>query len=943
MATTFPGTQLTILVELFLGGVWTDVSTYVLFDDTIFIHHGFTPTHQSNDATPDYCFVTFINFDKTNHSSAAGKRFSPRNLAGPYYGLLGVNTPIRISWNAGNGLKTRFEGLVPDWTANYDVAEIRHVRIQAFDRRHQLTTGTGRKINNSPIYTSDTGATQLVTYMPLEDLESTDTPLIIGNTSGKAVALSGTFNWAQNSALPGSKPAVQLTGNSYLIMNVASHSFAGHWQFDFFYYLANYPTADTILFRCWVGNTGASGISFWDIIMKTGAYRVIAYDRNGVAKVDSGDVINSGWVLNTWMHHRLMVQNASATTFDWQYVTFPLSGGGFFLSGSGVTGQCGNIGSIFLLPNAEKDQDAVAHMAVFDAYNFSTVDSSGNGYNAEPPGTRWSRLLNEVGVPNVRRVPGWADTVAMGKQTSNDLQTLLRECLLANEGFMDTTTGLVGSEGGRLRFTERGFIENQAIAWTLDYSARVLKSLKTPDDDFGIVNDFTGSRTDGASLQLIKTSGPRNISDRSIDRLGVGRYDTANTYSLSDDGQLAAHVGWTINKGTADSPRVASVQIWFERAAAVTNNLLATWETLDTWKRMKITNPPTDIGPDPLDFYIAGYDEVFTQKWIHVDINGRAAAPYDVGILDSSGGATSDQRLDSNDTDTLNILDASQVTVRTRNNGSEFIASKWAHDTGDYRVRIDGEEMTVTAVADVATSLVGVGTGGTSNNANIVGLNINGSSAKDDTMVAVVYCRNTAATVGLTGTGWAQIDTAGFTNFKVFSKVHSGSESGPTATVSGGASGDDLIAQIATFRGIAPRALTTVPQSNGSAQDIAWPSFAANRQLALYLVIGAKVNAWTSVATVAGGFTEIAEVISTIGNDASLVWDYFFGTTGTVFSAGTFTVTGGVAATSQAISIALDCNVQALTVTRGVNNGNIGIGNPINQEVHVTNPIILGV
>src|SRR5205814_377383 len=153
---------------------------------------------------------------------------------------------------------------------------------------------------------SDTGATQLVTYMPLEDLESTDTPLIIGNTSGKAVALSGTFNWSQNSALPGSKPAVQLTGNSYLIMNVASHSFAGHWQFDFFYYLANYPTADTILFRCWVGNTGASGISFWDIIMKTGAYRVIAYDRNVVAKVDSGDVINSGWVLNTWMHHRVL-------------------------------------------------------------------------------------------------------------------------------------------------------------------------------------------------------------------------------------------------------------------------------------------------------------------------------------------------------------------------------------------------------------------------------------------------------------------------------------------------------------------------------------------------------------------------------------------------------------------------------------------------------------
>ena len=74
-------------VELQLGGTWTDVSSYVRYDSRIKITRGQKSEGKSNldNAT---CNLTFSNDDG---------RFSPRHPLSPYYGLLGRNTPIRVS------------------------------------------------------------------------------------------------------------------------------------------------------------------------------------------------------------------------------------------------------------------------------------------------------------------------------------------------------------------------------------------------------------------------------------------------------------------------------------------------------------------------------------------------------------------------------------------------------------------------------------------------------------------------------------------------------------------------------------------------------------------------------------------------------------------------------------------------------------------------------
>jgi hypothetical protein len=82
----FPQTPLDVRTELQIGGTWTDVSADVYLRDPITITQG-----RADEASrPDHCKAT-ITFN-----NRLGK-YSPRNPIGPNYGLIGRNTPVRVS------------------------------------------------------------------------------------------------------------------------------------------------------------------------------------------------------------------------------------------------------------------------------------------------------------------------------------------------------------------------------------------------------------------------------------------------------------------------------------------------------------------------------------------------------------------------------------------------------------------------------------------------------------------------------------------------------------------------------------------------------------------------------------------------------------------------------------------------------------------------------
>lgn len=77
-------------VELQLGASWVDVTSYAYVRDGISIRRG--RADESFSPSPAQCRLTLNNRDG---------RFSPRNPTGPYYGLIGRNTPLRVSIDLG--------------------------------------------------------------------------------------------------------------------------------------------------------------------------------------------------------------------------------------------------------------------------------------------------------------------------------------------------------------------------------------------------------------------------------------------------------------------------------------------------------------------------------------------------------------------------------------------------------------------------------------------------------------------------------------------------------------------------------------------------------------------------------------------------------------------------------------------------------------------------
>ncbi|WEH40804.1 hypothetical protein [Streptomyces sp. AM 2-1-1] len=82
----YPEDPLDLRGELLLGGTWVDITSRMYTREPVRIVHGTAPG--ASQADPASCSV-LLNND--------GGALSPRNPMGPYYGLLGRNTPIRLT------------------------------------------------------------------------------------------------------------------------------------------------------------------------------------------------------------------------------------------------------------------------------------------------------------------------------------------------------------------------------------------------------------------------------------------------------------------------------------------------------------------------------------------------------------------------------------------------------------------------------------------------------------------------------------------------------------------------------------------------------------------------------------------------------------------------------------------------------------------------------
>lgn len=239
------------------------------------------------------------------------------------------------------------------------------------------------------------------------------------------------------------------------------------------------------------------------------------------------------------------------------------------------------------------------------------------------------------------------------------------------------------------------------------------------------------------------------------------------------------------------------------------------------------------------------------------------------------------------------------TTVR---GGSEVPIAAGTATLSDYEFS-DGVANTYRASLVDTSAITYVASGANASDANAAGnstLNpaLPAGLADGDLMVLHASIRNSGTGTVDTPTGWTQLAASG--NLALHGRRYVTGDVAPTVAFTGGAANATVMARIHGFHNAELVAAATNTQLNGSAQNVAYPALTVPDDGHLILAAGWKQDDWTSVAALSG-WTEIADNTTTAGDDASQVLDYVIQTTAADIVAGSFTVTGGLAAISRAI------------------------------------------
>lgn len=202
-------------------------------------------------------------------------------------------------------------------------------------------------------------------------------------------------------------------------------------------------------------------------------------------------------------------------------------------------------------------------------------------------------------------------------------------------------------------------------------------------------------------------------------------------------------------------------------------------------------------------------------------------------------------------------------------------------------------------------TFVGAGTPATAVNASVTPT-VHASTAVGDLVIIQASIRNSGTGDVNLPAGWTSLVYSG--HHRVMGRVWQAGDVAPTITFAAGVANADTIAQVTTWRGVSPQMLTALAASaaqlNGSAQDVAYPALTVPADRHAVILTAWKQDDATTVSTPAT-MTSIETTSVTAGDDAAQTWRYVIQTTAANIGSGTLTVTGGAAAISRAILLAL--------------------------------------
>lgn len=233
---------------------------------------------------------------------------------------------------------------------------------------------------------------------------------------------------------------------------------------------------------------------------------------------------------------------------------------------------------------------------------------------------------------------------------------------------------------------------------------------------------------------------------------------------------------------------------------------------------------------------------------------------------------------------------------------------------------------------------IGVGAAGSTDGGSNPTATLPSGLADDDLMLCAFWSREIVDGSVAISAGWTELYNNRSANglLALWYRFRQTGDLAPTITLTnhtGGASGDDVIVQIAAWRGVDtanPFHELGVMYDSPNGQDIgtsdnefAIPGVTVPRA-GLMVIIGGKRDDWTSVDEFtenqsASGLTyiEISEPDTTAGADAGMVWDYAINPIGNPevdILGGFFNITGGASALGRGVSLSLNLDADAFDV-----------------------------
>jgi hypothetical protein len=661
--------------------MWTDISGFVYYRDKVNITRG--RADETSSIQPQTATLTINNRDG---------RFSPRNPVGPYYGIIGRNTPLRISrmWN---GVRWyRFYGEVSEWPQTSDITGTDvYCRITASGIRRRL--GQGTPPSYSALYRAITRLTDapLIAYWPCEDgSNSTTMASAVPGVGPMSIAGAGA-SLAADSSFFGSA-ALPTMGTGSLSASVPSYPGSGAFTVRF---LVGMPLAGIVTGSV-IARVASSGtVTAWELYYGTassGSLGLRGFDQTGANVADTGLVALT--VNGRQFHIDINIAQSGANvtgTFSYYLITYPFTSGLIGPSATVNNATAGTCRSLAIAPGGALTGVTIGHVAVQDgSVNAGDIKTAIIGWNnMEYPRARMIRICQEESIPlEIIFGPLFVqDPPLVGFQTPDTILGIIDSCATTDMGIEYESRNQLG-----LGYRILKSLYNQTPKLTLDHSVHQLSAPLAPvDDDLHTRNTIIVSRIGGSTATATLAIGALSTQPPPS---GVGPYQDTTSININLDSVLPDHAGWRLHLGTVTEARYPQISLNL-RHPSITGNLdtMNGALAMDIGDRAVITNPPPGLPPDVISQLLQGYSEslgVFEHDMV---LNCSPESPYEIGIV-------GDAVLGHIDTDGSTLVAPLSTTAV---NPSVLTAAGfplWTTAAGDFPfdIAVAGERMTVTSI-----------------------------------------------------------------------------------------------------------------------------------------------------------------------------------------------------------------------------------------------------